>query len=100
MKDCQTDITGDYITGLKKENTSLKEKLKMSSPNEDSFKGDNEKVPFYTGLPKWSLLLCLFDFLKYSSPELKSSRGILSPFQKVLLGLICMRLNLSGRDLG
>ena len=26
-------------------------------------------------------LLCLFDFLKNSSPELKSSRGILSPFQ-------------------
>ena len=100
VKDCQTDITGDYITGLEKENTSLKEKLKMSSLNEDSFKGDNEKVLFYTGLPKWSLLLCLFDFLKNSSPELKSSRGILSPFQKVLLGLIRMRLNLSGRDLG
>ena len=37
---------------------------------------------------------------KNSSPELKSSRGILSPFQKVLLGLIRMRLNLSGRDVG
>ena len=47
VKDCQTDITGDYITGLEKENTSLKEKLKMSSLNEDSFKGDNEKVHFF-----------------------------------------------------
>ena len=64
MKDCQTDITADYITGLEKGNTSLKEKLKMSALNEDSFKGDNEKVLFYTGLPKWSLLLCLFDFLR------------------------------------
>ena len=71
VKGCQTDITGDYITGLEKENTSLKEKLKMSSLNEDSFKGDNEKVIFYTGLPKWSLLLCLFDFLKNSNQELK-----------------------------
>ena len=72
----------------------------MNSLNEDSFKEDNDKVLFYTGLPNWSLLLCLFNFLKNSSPELKSSRGILSPFQKVLLGLIRMRLNLSGRDLG
>ena len=33
VKDCQADITGDYITGLEKENNSLKEKLKMSSLN-------------------------------------------------------------------
>ena len=38
VKDCQTDITGDYITGLEKENTSLKEKLKMSSLNEDTMR--------------------------------------------------------------
>ena len=76
VKDCQMDITGNYKTVLGKENTSLKEKLKMSSLNEDSFKGGNEKVLFYTGLPKWSLLLCLFDFLKNSSPELKSSRPL------------------------
>ena len=100
VKECQTKITLDYISGLEKENASLKEKLKMSSFNEDSFKEDNDKVLFYTGLPNWSLLLCLFNFLKNSSPELKSSRGILSTFQKVLLGLIHMRLNLSGRDLG
>ena len=33
VKDCQTDITGDYMTGLEKENTSLKEKLKMGYHN-------------------------------------------------------------------
>ena len=100
IKECQTKITLDYMSGLEKENASLKEKLKMSSFNEDSFKEDNDKVLFYTGLLNWSLLLCLFNFLKNSSPELKSSKGILSAFQKVLHGLICMRLNLSGRDLG
>lgn len=72
----------------------------MSSFNEGSLKEDNGKVVFYTGLPNCSLLLCSFNFVKNSSPELKSSRGILSAFQKVLLGLICMKLNLSGRDLG
>jgi len=72
----------------------------MSSFNEGSLKEENGKVLFYTGLPNWSLLLCLFNFEKISSPELKSSRGISSAFQKILLGLICMKLNLSGRDLG
>ena len=43
---------------------------------------------------------CLLNFVKNSSPELKSSRGILNLFQTFLLGLIHMRLNLSGRDLG
>lgn len=98
MKECQTKITCAYISGLEKENASLKEKLRMNSLNEDSFKEDSDKVLFYTGLPNWSLLLCLFNFLKNSSPDLKSSRGILSPFQKALLGLIRMRLNLTGRD--
>ena len=42
----------------------------------------------------------MLNFVKNSSPELKSSRGILNLFQKFLLGLIHMRLNLSGRDLG
>ena len=44
--------------------------------------------------------LCLCNFIKNSSPELKSSQGILNSFQKFLLDLMRMRLNLSGRDLG
>ena len=54
----------------------------MSSFNEGSLKEDNGKVLFYTGLLNCSLLLCSFNFVKNSSPELKSSRGILSAFQK------------------
>ena len=42
----------------------------------------------------------MLNFFKNSSPDLKSPRGILNLFQKFLLGLIHMRLNLSGRDLG
>ena len=42
----------------------------------------------------------MLNFVNNSSPELKSSLGILNLFQKLLLGLIHMRLNLSGRDLG
>ena len=99
-KDCQTEVTNEYITGLEEENSFLKEQLKLNSLNEDSFRENNDKVLFYTGLPNWSLLLCVFNFINNSSLEFKSSKGILSPFQKFLLGLIRMRLNLSGRDLG
>ena len=47
------------------------------------------KVLFYTGLPNWSILLCLFNFIKNSSPELKSSRGIFNSFQKIFSGFNC-----------
>ena len=99
-KDCQTEVTNEYIAGLEKENSFLKEQLKLNSLNEDSFREDNDKVLFYTGLPNWSLLLCIFNFVNNSTLEFKSSKEILSPFQKLLLALIRMRLNLSGRDLG
>ena len=82
------------------ENTSLWKKMKLNSLYEESFREDNEKVLFYTRLPNQEICLCLLNFGKNSSPELKSSRGILNLFQKFLLGLIHTRLNLSGSDLG
>ena len=82
------------------ENASLWEKMKLNSLHEESFREDNDKVLFYTGPPNYEICLCLLNFVKNSSPELKSSRWILNLFQKFLLGLIHMRLNLSGRELG
>ena len=67
--------------------------MKLNTLNVESFR----EVLFYTGLPNWEIWLCLFNFVKNSSPELKSSQGILNSCQKLLLH---MRLNLSGRDLG
>ena len=51
VKDCQSEITNDLITGLDMENTSLWEKVRLNSPYEESFREDNDKVLFYTGLP-------------------------------------------------
>ena len=51
VKDCQSEITNDLITGLKVENTSLWEKMKLNSLHEESFREDNDKILFYTGLP-------------------------------------------------
>ena len=102
-KACQTDITSEYFTELiqneetlKKENAALKEQLKQNSLSQDSFEEDNDKVLFYTGLPNWTLVLCIFNFVK----DLLQSKGMLSPFQKLLMTIIRLRLNLSGRDLG
>ena len=75
----------------------LKEQLKLNSFCKDSFEENNEKVLFYTGLPNWTLLLCIFNFVKALAPPLK---GVLTPFQKFLLCVIRLRLNLSGKDLG
>ena len=102
-KACQTDITAEYFTEtlenderLEKENASLKEKLKLNSLCKESFEEDNEKVLFYTGLPNWMVLLCVFNFVK---DLLQSSKGVLPPFQKFLMCIIRLRLNLPGRDL-
>ena len=45
-KDCQTEVTNEYITGLEEENSFLKEQLKLNSLNEDSFRENNDKVLF------------------------------------------------------
>ena len=102
-KACQTDITSEYFTELIeneekliKENAALKEQLKQNSLSQDSFEEDNDKVLFYTGLPNLTLVLCIFNFVK----DLLQSEGVLSPFQKFLMTMIRLRLNLSGRDLG
>ena len=79
---------------------SLWEKMKWNSLYDESLREDSDAVLFYTGLTNWEIYLCLFNFVTNSSPEPKSSRGILNSFQKFLLGLIRMRLNLSGRELG
>lgn len=72
------------------------EKLKRCAVDEASFKDDDNKVRFYTGLPSWSILHTLFTFVE---PCL-STHTSLSSFQKLLLTLMRLRLSLSGEDLG
>ena len=63
--------------------------------HEDSFKGNDEKVKFYTGLSCWQLLFVLFEYVEHDLMQ----RAILTPFQQLLLTLMRLRLNLSGQDL-
>ena len=106
----QTELTGNSIevmmkekneleikvTCLKQENENLRMELLDFQLTEHAFIDKDDKVLFYTGLPNWKILFCLFS---YVSPYLKNS-CVLSPFQQLLLTLIRLRLNLSGNDLG
>ena len=88
---CLVDRTNGKCRNAEKGN-SLNELLKWNSLSQDLFEEDNDKVLFYTGLPYWTLVLCIFNFGKDVLQ--------LSPFQKFLMTIIGLRLNLSGRDLG
>ena len=74
----------------------LQEQIEEHSLSEASFKDDDEKVLYYTGLTTWELLEKLFVYVK---PHLKQQSS-LSPFQQLLVTLMRLRLNLYGQDLG
>ena len=74
----------------------LKQELEDYLLNEASFKDDDEKVLYYTGLSTWELLEKLFIYVK---PYLKQHSS-LSPFQQLLVTLMRLRLNLCRQDLG
>ena len=103
-KACQTETNFELLNEvtmkaerLELENAALKENLQQYSLDVESFQGNDEKVLFYTGLPSWTLLLCVFNFVR---EFFQSAKGVLSPFQKFMLGMMRIRLNLTGRDLG
>ena len=62
------------------------------------FRDDDEKVRFHTGLTNWNLLMIVINFVQ---PFISTHHlSALSPFQKVILTLMRLRLGLSGLDLG
>ena len=67
----------------------------MNPVDEASFKDKDEKVLYYTGLSSWELLEKLFSYIKFSLKQ----QSALNPFQQLMLTLIRLRLNLSGKDL-
>ena len=63
--------------------------------NEASFKDNDEKVLFFTGLSTWELFHVSFQYVK---PQLKQ-HSILTPFQQLIITLMRLRLGLSDQDL-
>ncbi|XP_026068147.1 uncharacterized protein LOC113049753 isoform X2 [Carassius auratus] len=76
---------------LLEENRRLKEELAQKRMDEDSFKDDDAKVKYYTGLPCLALLMGVLTQLV---PCLPQTGRKLSPFQMLLSTLMRLRLNL------
>ncbi|XP_052471879.1 uncharacterized protein LOC128028648 [Carassius gibelio] len=84
---CRSDV----INRLLEENRRLKEELAQKRMDEDSFKDDDAKVKYYTGLPCLALLMGVLTQLLPCRPQTGQK---LSPFQMLLSTLMRLRLNL------
>ena len=89
------DSSKKEIQVLKDEVARLTARLSEEILEIEGFKGDDQKILFYTGLNNWSTFSILLDYLQ---PHLMQ-RAALSPFQQVLMTLMRLRLNLSGQNL-
>ena len=85
----------EEIDSLQSKIKELQSKVHQLTLNEDSFRDNNQKVLYYTGLTNWELLNVLFQYVK---DDLKKC-SILTPFQQLLSTLMRLRLDLSGQDL-
>ena len=97
----QTTLTGNTLDSENKDQVSslqldskrlfaevkeLREKIKSSEINEEFFRNNDEKVKYYTGLPKWNLLLIVFQF---NEPYLATHyHCILCAFQHLTMTVI------------
>ena len=83
--------------GLKRIYDELKSSVGFMVEN---FKDDDKKVKYYTGLPLYSVLIALFD---YMSKDLQQSSTITSAkksaFEQLVMVLMKLRLNLGDQDL-
>lgn len=71
---------------------NLERKLKKLEITEESFKNDDNKTLYHTGLPKNEMLFILFEKIKPYLPV--HPNKVLSPFQQFILTLMKLRLNL------
>ena len=83
---------------LRAEKKEVREAIKKIEFNEGSFKEDDEKVRFYTGLTNWSLLAIVVHFVQPFVDV--HNRSMLPAFQQIVMTLMRLRLGLSGQDLG
>ncbi|KAF2349488.1 Zinc finger C2CH-type [Trinorchestia longiramus] len=77
---------------------NVKEKLSALELNEEFFKKNKHRIVMYTGLPNYSVLITLFNLV---NAAVKRDRHVYSitPFQKFILCLMRLRMNLKFKDL-
>ena len=64
----------DELQNLRTDNAKLADCMSSHSSKfpQSDFDGDDEKVKYFTGLPKCTILLALFTFLEHSLPTKQS----------------------------
>ena len=103
-KCCQTDLDmaqldrqQTYMQHITDELSSTKGQLLSTQLTEDSFRDNDDKTKFYTGIPSFSLLMHVLNLIV---PHIKSnSQNALCRFQEFLLVLIRLKLNSPLQDL-
>ena len=96
---CQTELDRQqiYMQDITDELSSTKGQLLSVHLTEDSFRDNDDKTKFYTGIPKFSLLLHVLNLI---APHIKrNTQNALSQFQEFLLVLIRLKLNSPLQDL-
>ena len=101
---CQTDLDMAqldrqqiYMQDITAELSSTKGQLLSVQLTEDSFRDNDDKTKFYTGIPKFSLLMHVLNLI---APHIKRNiQNALSQFQEFLLVLIRLKLNSPLQDL-
>ena len=101
---CQTDLDMAqldrqqiYMQDITDELSGTKGQLLSVQLTEDSFRDNDDKTKFYTGIPKFSLLMHVLNLI---APHIKrNTQNALSQFQEFLLVLIRLKLNSPLQDL-
>ncbi|XP_061663160.1 uncharacterized protein LOC133493620 isoform X2 [Syngnathoides biaculeatus] len=81
------------------ENSNLKSALGRSRITQETFKDNDKKVNYYTGLQSYKTLIAIFEYIEEFIPERTHTHRSLSKFQKFILALMKLRHNFFEQDL-
>lgn len=97
-----TDMSARYISALEEEClqvTGEKRELKSNVPwSENALQFDEQKVKFYTGLPSFSILMIIYNFVSAQVHYGTKARA-LSKFEEFISTVLKLRLGLYDQDL-
>lgn len=103
-QECQTDIDltqmeneKNYLQHLIEELSNLKSQLLSARFSEQTFKNNDEKTKFYTGLPNYKTLMSVFNLTSHCIK--RNFQNGLESFSEFILVLLRLKLNLTLQDL-
>ncbi len=87
----ETDLRAKDLDKMEKDLKAAQARVDKMSLDEESFRGNDEKVKTFTGLPTFTILMALFTIVK---PFLKTKSPVMSPFSQFLMTLMRLKMNL------